>query len=127
MGFLVEKIIGMKPEASFGAFEQASKLDIVYGQITSVSEVDKSDRLLNLTVDFGAEYGTKTILSAIKQDVADFQSLVGMSSFFVVNFAPRKMMGIESQGMIVPFNNANSPLLFGGPTLGQLSIGTKLF
>jgi len=118
----------MKPEVGFDSFEHAEKLEIVYGVINTVSEVPKSPRLLNLTVNFGDEYGTKTILAAIKQDVADMQSLVGRGSFFVVNFAPRKMMGIESQGMIVPFKSAVHPILFGnGGEFGNIPLGTKLF
>lgn len=117
----------MKPEASFSSFEQAAKLEMVYGEITAVEDIIKSPRLLKLTVNFGAEHGTKTILSAIKQEVADMNALVGLSSFFVVNFAPRPMMGEVSEGMIVPFNSPEHPLLFGGPTFGTIPIGTRLF
>ena len=118
----------MKPEVGFDSFEHAEKLEIVYGEIKEVSEVPKSPRLLNLTVHFGDEYGTKTILSAIKQDVVDIQSLVGRGSFFVINFAPRKMMGIESHGMIVPFKSAAHPILFGnGGEFGNIPPGTKIF
>jgi tRNA-binding protein len=118
----------MKPEVSFDAFIQAEKLEIVYGQVKEVAEVPKSDKLLNLTVDFGDEFGTKTILSAIKQEVSDPESIKGNCFFFVLNFPKRKMMGIDSEGMIVPFRNSGTDgKMMLENSIRVLPLGTKLF
>ena len=116
----------MKPEASIESYTEAEKLEIVYGQITAVEDIPKSEKMIKLTVDFGGTYGVKTILSGIKNEFVDIQALKGMSSFFVLNFAPRKMLGHISEGMIVPFNRSGQ-MVIGGPTFGELPIGTKLF
>jgi methionine--tRNA ligase beta chain len=94
----------MKPEVAFDAFEAATKLELVYGQVNEVEEIPKSDKLFKLTVNFGEEIGIKTICSAIKEQVGDPESIKGNGYFFVLNFAPRKMMGVLSEGMIVPFS-----------------------
>jgi len=118
----------MKPEVGFDAFIQAEKLEIVYGQVKEVAEVPKSDKLLKLSVDFGDEFGTRTILSAIKQEVSDPESIKGNCFFFVINFPTRKMMGIDSEGMILPFRNAGREGEMSlEDSIGVLPLGTKLF
>ena len=116
----------MKPIAEFSSFIEAEKLDVVYGQIVEVEDIPKSEKMVKLTVDFGDEYGTKTILSAIKLEFPEWENLKGLSSFFVLNFEPRKMMGEISEGMIVPFTK-NGKMTLGGSSMGELPIGTKLF
>ena len=118
----------MKPEVGFDTFEVAEKLEIVYGRIVEVEEIPKSDKLLKLLVFFGEEYGNKTILSAIKEQVDDPQSIKGNAYFFILNFSPRKIMGILSEGMILPFSLPGES--FSGSLRNSqpsLSIGTKLF
>jgi tRNA-binding protein len=117
----------MKPEVDFISYEHAAKLDVVYGIITTVEEVPRSEKLLKLSVEFGPEYGTKTILSAIKTEVEDKEKLVGKGAFFILNFPPRKIMGIVSEGMICPFSTANHPFLIGKGVGGELPAGLKLF
>ena len=116
----------MKPTAEFSSFIEAEKLEVVYGQIVGVEDIVKSDKLIKLTVDFGSEYGTKTILAAIKLEFQEISFLNGLSSFFVLNFEPRKIMGHVSEGMILPFSKSGKMVL-GGPTYAELPIGTKLF
>ena len=94
----------MKPEVGFSSFEEAKKLEIVYGQVIEIEEVPKSDKLYKLSVDFGTEFGTKTILSALKESVPDPNDIKGNCYFFILNFTPRKMMGILSEGMILPMD-----------------------
>ena len=86
----------VKPNVSFDDFE---KLDIRVGHVKDCQKVKKSKKLLQFTIDDGT--GTdRTILSGI---AASWQpeELVGKDVLFVANFEPRKMMGIESQGMIL--------------------------
>ena len=85
----------LKGEASF---EDFTKIDIRVGTIVVADEIEGSDKLLRLEVDFG-EVGKKQILSGIKKWY-DAESLVGRQAMFVLNLAPREMMGLESQGMI---------------------------
>ena len=87
----------LKPTVSFDDFE---KLDIRVGLVKACEKVKKSKKLLQFTIDDGT--GTdRTILSGIAQFYDKPEELVGRRVLFVANFAPRKMMGIESQGMIL--------------------------
>ena len=71
--------------------------------------VKKSDRLLQFTLDDGM--GGRTILSGIAQSYPDPSVLVGKQVLFIANFPPRKMMGIESQGMILSAVDADGKLV----------------
>jgi len=79
-------------------YEDFTKLDIRVGTILVAEEVEGSEKLIRLEVDFGEE--KRQILSGIKK-YYEPEKLVGRQFMFVVNLAPRKMMGLESQGMIV--------------------------
>ncbi len=82
------------------SFEDFEKLDIRVGLIKDCQKVKKSKKLLQFTIDDGT--GTdRTILSGIAAFYEDPAALVGKRILFVANFEPRKMMGIESQGMIL--------------------------
>ena len=86
----------IKPVVSFEDFE---KLDIRVGHVKSCEKVKKSKKLLQFTIDDGS--GTdRTILSGIAE-WNNPEDLVGKDVLFIANFAPRKMMGVESQGMIL--------------------------
>lgn len=84
-----------KPEIVFDEF---SKIELRAGTILEAARVEKADKLLKLVVDLG--YETRTILSGIAQHFQPDQ-LIGKQVSVVVNLAPRKMRGIESQGMIL--------------------------
>ena len=86
----------MKPEITY---EDFAKLDIRVGLIENCEEKEGSDKLLRLTVDFG-ELGKRNILSGIKKWYKP-NDLMGKQFTFVVNLAPRKMMGEFSEGMIL--------------------------
>lgn len=80
-------------------FEDFKKVDMRVGTIVLVEEIEGSEKLLKLIVDFG-EMGERQILSGIKEYFKP-KSLVNKQATFVVNIEPRKMMGLESQGMIL--------------------------
>ena len=90
-------------------FETFEKLDIRVGLVTSCEKVKKSKKLLKFHIDDGTKDG-RTILSGIAQYYEDPQVLVGKQVLFVANFAPRKMMGEESQGMILSAVNYDGTL-----------------
>ena len=95
----------IKPEVSFDDFE---KLDIRVGHILNCEKVKKSKKLLKFTIDDGT--GTeRTICSGIAA-YYEPEDLIGKDVLFVANFAPRKMMGIESQGMILSAVNFDGSL-----------------
>ena len=81
-------------------FETFEKIDIRVGLVTSCEKVKKSKKLLKFHIDDGTPEG-RTILSGIAAYYEDPQELVGKQVLFVANFAPRQMMGEESQGMIL--------------------------
>jgi len=84
-------------------FDDFMKVDIRAGFITAAERVPKSDKLLKLQVNFG-DLGTRQILAGIGKDFAP-EAIIGLSAAFVVNLAPRKMMGLESHGMILAGEN----------------------
>ncbi len=90
-------------------FEDFEKLDIRVGLVTACEKVKKSKKLLKFHIDDGTPEG-RTILSGIAQYYDDPQVLVGKQILFVANFAPRKMMGEESQGMILSAVNYDGTL-----------------
>lgn len=95
----------IKPEVSFDDFE---KLDIRVGHILNCEKVKKSKKLLKFTIDDGSGV-ERTICSGIAAYYKPEQ-LIGKDVLFVANFAPRKMMGIESQGMILSAVNFDGSL-----------------
>ena len=95
----------VKPEVSFEDFE---KLDIRVGHILNCEKVKKSKKLLKFTIDDGTGI-ERTICSGIAA-YYEPEDLIGKDVLFVANFAPRKMMGIESQGMILSAVNFDGSL-----------------
>ncbi len=91
------------------AFDDFEKLDIRVGLVTECEKVKKSKKLLKFHIDDGTPEG-RTILSGIAPYYPDPQQLVGRQVLFVANFAPRKMMGEESQGMILSAVNYDGTL-----------------
>ena len=81
-------------------FEVFEKLDIRVGLVTACEKIKKSKKLLKFHIDDGTKDG-RTILSGIAEYYEDPTVLIGKQILFVANFAPRKMMGEESQGMIL--------------------------
>ena len=89
-------------------FETFEKMDIRVGHIKDCQKVKKSKKLLQFTIDDGSGVD-RTILSGIAA-YYEPEQLIGKDVLFVANFAPRKMMGIESQGMILSAVNFDGSL-----------------
>lgn len=110
----------IKENIDFADFE---KLDIRVGHIKACEKVKKSNKLLQFTIDDGS--GTdRTILSGIAK-FYEPEQLVGKDILFIANLAPRKMMGIESQGMILSAVNYDDSLSV-TTTLGQVMPGSEV-
>ena len=91
------------------SIDEFDKADIRVGTVLECVPVKKSDRLLQFRIDDGM--GGRTILSGIAQSYPDPSVLVGKQILFIANFPPRKMMGIESQGMILSAVDADGKLI----------------
>jgi methionyl-tRNA synthetase len=91
------------------AFDDFTKLDIRLGKILDAEKVEKADKLLKLTVDTGID--KRTIVSGIAEHYSPEQ-VVGKTVQVLLNLAPRKIRGIESQGMILMAEDAEGNLSF---------------
>ena len=98
-------ITPIKPEITFDDF---SKLDIRIGKVLAAEKMEKSNKLLKLTIDIGVE--KRTVLSGIAQHYNPEQ-IVGKQVTMIANLAPRKMMGIESQGMVLMAEDTDGKLV----------------
>jgi methionyl-tRNA synthetase len=104
-----QKTITVKPEIVFDDF---AKIDLKVGTIVAAEKVEKADKLLKLQVYLGFE--TRTIVSGIAMHFSP-EEITGKQVTVVTNLAPRKMRGIESNGMILMAEDANGKLHFINP------------
>ena len=98
-----------EPQKAFCDFENFEKLDIRVGTVEECVKVEKSDKLLKLTVNDGN--GKRTIVSGIAKHYSP-EEMKGKQVCFIANLPPRKLRGIESQGMILCSENADGTLGF---------------
>ncbi|MEI6042156.1 MAG: methionine--tRNA ligase subunit beta [bacterium] len=91
--------VPVEKKEEFITIDDVMKVDIKIGQIINAEKVEGSDKLLKLSVDFGEDL-PRQVLSGISKFV-EIEDLVGKKFPFVTNLAPRKMMGMESQAMIL--------------------------
>ena len=98
------KVAPQKPTVTFDDF---TKLDIRVGTVLECQKVPKTDKLLQFLLDDGM--GKRTIISGIAAHYKP-EDLIGKQVCFIANLAPRKMKGIESQGMILSVENADGSL-----------------
>lgn len=95
------------------SFDEFMKLDIRVGTVLECQKVPKADKLLQFKIDDGM--GGRTIVSGIAQHYNP-EDLVGKQVCFIANFPPRKLKGIESQGMILSAEDANGRLVVISPS-----------
>ncbi|MEX2601654.1 MAG: methionine--tRNA ligase [Balneolaceae bacterium] len=104
-----ETMTELPPLKKTAEFEQFASLDLRTGEIIRAERVPKSDKLLKLQVDIGLE--TRIILSGIANHF-DPEKLPGQKVCVVANLAPKKMMGIESNGMVLMAEDPDGKLYF---------------
>ncbi len=92
----------VKAAIDFDVFES---IDIRVGTIERVDDVEDSNKLIKMTVDFGDHM--RTILAGMKQERDDPREIEGKQALFVVNLAPRKMAGEVSEGMLFDIGYAD--------------------
>jgi methionyl-tRNA synthetase len=93
-------------------YEDFSRLDLRIGTITAAEKVEKADKLLKLEIDLGFE--KRTVVSGIAQHFKP-EEIIGKQVTVVANLAPRKMRGIESNGMILMVEDEGGRLKFINP------------
>ncbi len=103
-------------------YDDFAKMDFRIGTITSAEKVEKADKLLKLEVDLGFE--KRTIVSGIAMHFKP-EDIVGKQVTVVANLAPRKMRGIESQGMILMAEDKSGKLHFINPE-GKIDEGSSV-
>ena len=112
-----------KEEAPALSIDDFAKVALVVGTIQECEEVAGSDKLLKLQVNFGP-HGMRQILSGVKRSFTP-ADLIAKQAIFVFNLAPRKMMGLESQGMLLTAEDDEKNLKIVAPQ-GVVPNGTRL-
>jgi len=98
-------------------FEEFKKMDIRFGTVKKVEEVPETDKLLCFQIDFGEvdEEGNKKlrqIISGLHEYYPDYESLVGKQLLYIVNLEPRKIKGLESNGMLMAVDGSDGRPVF---------------
>ena len=104
-----------EPQKDIMTFEDFQKLDLRVGEVIACERVPKADRLLNLTIRTGLD--ERTVLSGIAEHFTP-EEVVGRRVTLLVNLAPRKIRGIESQGMVLMAETTDGSLRFVTPEEG---------
>lgn len=86
-------------------FSDWEKIDLRVAEITNVEDIENADKLWKLTIDVG-ELGIRTICAGIKQFYSK-KELIGKKIIYFSNLKPRKLKGIESQGMLLAASNSD--------------------
>ena len=116
-----ENMSAFEPQKETINFEDFGKMDIRLGTILSAEKVEKADKLVKLLVDTGID--KRTIVSGIAEHYSP-EEIVGKTVSVLMNLAPRKIKGIESQGMILMAENEEGKLSFMTPEKGFSAGGT---
>ncbi|MCD8404401.1 methionine--tRNA ligase [Tenacibaculum dicentrarchi] len=103
----------LEPQKETIEFDDFTKIDIRVGTITAAEKVAKTKKLLKLTVNVGLD--TRTIVSGIAESFKP-EDIIGQQVSVVCNLAPRKLKGIESQGMILMIDTPDGKLAFAQPS-----------
>ncbi|MCD8406806.1 methionine--tRNA ligase [Tenacibaculum dicentrarchi] len=103
----------LEPQKETIEFDDFTKIDIRVGTITAAEKVAKTKKLLKLTVDVGLD--TRTIVSGIAESFKP-EDIIGQQVSVVCNLSPRKLKGIESQGMILMIDTPDGKLAFAQPS-----------
>jgi methionyl-tRNA synthetase len=106
-------------------FSDWEKLDLRVGKILEAEDIEGADKLWKLTVDLGKEIGKRTVCAGIKKHYTQ-KELKGKKIILFANLAPRKLKGIESQGMILAaVNSDESKVILLSPEK-DIEIGSKV-
>ena len=113
----------VEPEKDTITFEDFSKLDLRVGTILEAEKMPKANKLLVLKVDTGID--VRTIVSGIAESFKP-EDIIGRKVTVLVNLAPRKLRGVESQGMILMTENPEGKLVFVNPDDASVTNGLQI-
>ncbi|MFC2532911.1 MAG: methionine--tRNA ligase [Capnocytophaga ochracea] len=111
------------PQKELISYDDFAKMDIRIGTILEAEKMSKADKLLILKVDTGID--KRTIVSGIAQSFAP-EEIIGKKVTVLVNLAPRKLRGVESQGMILMVENSEGKYTFINPDADGITNGTEV-
>ncbi len=111
------------PQKDTATFEDFTKMDLRVGTILEAAKMPKADKLLVLKVDTGLD--VRTIVSGIAESFKP-EDIIGKKVTVLVNLAPRKLRGVESQGMILMTENKNGKLVFVNPDEDEVGNGAVI-
>ena len=100
---MATKLLPVKPTIKFSDLE---KIDVRVGRIEKVEDIEKSDKLVRLTVNFGDI--KRNILVGMKKERENPKEVEGKQALFVVNLEPKEMMGELSEGMLFDIGYSNN-------------------
>ena len=115
--------ITVAPQKELISYDDFAKMDIRIGTILEAEKMPKADKLLILKVDTGIDQ--RTIVSGIAQSFAP-EEIIGKKVTVLVNLAPRKLRGVESQGMILMVENSEGKYTFINPDVEGIANGTEV-
>ena len=111
------------PQKELISYDDFAKMDIRIGTILEAEKMPKADKLLVLKVDTGID--KRTIVSGIAQSFAP-EEIIGKKVTVLVNLTPRKLRGVESQGMILMVENSEGKYTFINPDADGITNGTEV-
>ena len=115
--------VTVAPQKELISYDDFAKMDIRIGTILEAEKMPKADKLLVLKVDTGID--KRTIVSGIAQSFAP-EEIIGKKVTVLVNLAPRKLRGVESQGMILMVENSEGKYTFINPDIEGIANGTEV-
>ena len=115
--------VTVAPQKELISYDDFAKMDIRIGTILEAEKMPKADKLLILKVDTGIDQ--RTIVSGIAQSFAP-EEVIGKKVSVLVNLAPRKLRGVESQGMILMVENSEGKYTFINPDTEEIANGTEV-
>ena len=115
--------VAVAPQKELISYDDFAKMDIRIGTILSAEKMPKADKLLILKVDTGIDQ--RTIVSGIAQSFNP-EEIIGKRVTVLANLAPRKLRGVESQGMILMVENAEGKYRFIAPDGGEIANGAEV-
>ena len=119
----MEQHTAVAPPKETITYDDFSKMDLRVGTILEAEKMPKTDKLMVMKVDTGIDQ--RTIVSGIAQHFTA-EELLGKQVTVLVNLAPRKLRGVESQGMILLAEGANGKLVFVNPDVTEINPGAEI-
>jgi methionyl-tRNA synthetase len=90
------------------SIDEFAKVEVKVGTVLAAELVPETEKLLKLSIDFNEESGPRQIVSGIRAYVTEPEELIGRQLAFVTNLAPRKIKGLESNGMLFAVGEGDS-------------------